>query len=423
MLLLLEPDAERVKRFQEVMRQFDPDQPVMTWRNAATMIREMTPHLEAASLISLEHDLVQEADGVDPGDGLDVAKFLVSQPVVRPVVIHSGNKARAARMAEEFERAGWPYSLVPHVGTDWIEIGWKRAVKRVLKPTDRPRISTRAEYWASLQRRAFFIVLCLFVASSLAAFVYNATRKSPRSFDEKDQAAISNGPEELVKPVSPIADTPPDFILEPEDFYKELKANKTAATEKYKGKVIQLTGVLNKYLKTLSGKVELNLLAPGYILDIQCYTTDPEPWTTAVPCQTVTLKGRFPDKFIIPQLRDCVILKVTGENSTTFTVIELARAYDSDPKGFMDEYYDTCLIISGVVESKTEDDGLVAEVHVTFKTDSNVKVVADFLKWGRDADRLKVGEPARIVGRFSGDHNSEPDILNLWACFYAGRVK
>lgn len=104
------------------------------------MIREVEEYLPAAGLISLDHDLEPLAGAADPGDGLEVVKFLVSQPVVRPVIIHSSNGHRCDWMAGEFQLAGWRYWRIAPIGDDWVEVDWRRMVKRLLKrrlPTER----------------------------------------------------------------------------------------------------------------------------------------------------------------------------------------------------------------------------------------------------------------------------------------------
>jgi hypothetical protein len=97
------------------------------------MIREMGPDLASARLICLDHDLDPQAPGVDPGDGLDVAKFLVSQPIIRPVLIHSSNSDRARMMQGEFDLAGWPCSRVLPFGDDWIEVDWAAVAARMMQ--------------------------------------------------------------------------------------------------------------------------------------------------------------------------------------------------------------------------------------------------------------------------------------------------
>lgn len=133
MLLMLEDNAERIQRFTTALRAIAPALPLMVWRDARVMIHEIEPHLPSARLISLDHDLEPLDGGPDPGDGLDVVKFLVSQPVIRPVVIHFSNVERTNWMAGEFELAGWPFWGVAPLGDDWVEADWRLVVKRLLK--------------------------------------------------------------------------------------------------------------------------------------------------------------------------------------------------------------------------------------------------------------------------------------------------
>jgi len=136
MLLMLEDNDERVQRFTEVLHALDPALPLVVWRDAKVMIREVGPFLRVARLISLDHDLEPQEGAADPGDGLEVAKFLVSQPIRCPVIIHSSNGERSTWMAGEFELAGWRFWRVAPLGEDWVEVDWRRLVKRLLK---RPR--------------------------------------------------------------------------------------------------------------------------------------------------------------------------------------------------------------------------------------------------------------------------------------------
>ena len=137
MLLLLEDNAERVQRFTAVVRALDPALPLVVWRDARAMVREAGRYLPAARVISLDHDLEPPTGAPDPGDGLEVAKFLVSQPVVRPVIIHSSNGERSTWMAGEFELAAWPCWRVAPLGDDWVEVDWRRLVRRLLRTPDR----------------------------------------------------------------------------------------------------------------------------------------------------------------------------------------------------------------------------------------------------------------------------------------------
>lgn len=131
-MLLLEDNAERLERFTAVLRALDPALPLREWRDAHAMMREAGPLLASAALISLDHDLEAEPGGPDPGDGYLVARWLVSQPVARPVIVHTSNGERASWMAGAFDLAGWRHYRVAPLGDDWIESDWRRVVRRLL---------------------------------------------------------------------------------------------------------------------------------------------------------------------------------------------------------------------------------------------------------------------------------------------------
>lgn len=129
MLLLLEDDSRRITRITAEFARIAPSAQVMIWSNAHALIRESAVWLPDATLISLDHDLEALPGAEDPGDGLDAARFLVAQPVVRPVIIHSSNEDRAQRMLGEFELAGWPCARVLPFGEDWVESRWRQVAE------------------------------------------------------------------------------------------------------------------------------------------------------------------------------------------------------------------------------------------------------------------------------------------------------
>lgn len=134
MLLILEDNSERIERFTTTLKTIDPALRLVVWRSAWSMMDEAATFLPQARLISLDHDLEPiEGDDRDPGDGLEVAKFLVAQSVRCPVIIHSSNTERSTWMAGEFELARWQYKSVAPIGEDWIEQDWRRVVQRFLK--------------------------------------------------------------------------------------------------------------------------------------------------------------------------------------------------------------------------------------------------------------------------------------------------
>jgi hypothetical protein len=140
MILLLEDNPERLHRFAAALHDLDTSFELKSWRSARQMVREVAAWLPAARLISLDHDLDPwEGDVDDPGDGLEVVRFLVEQRQVCPVIIHSSNRERSDWMAGEFDLAGWRHHRVAPLGDDWIEEHWIHVARKLLRQTGSSR--------------------------------------------------------------------------------------------------------------------------------------------------------------------------------------------------------------------------------------------------------------------------------------------
>src|SRR4051812_2832235 len=133
MILILEDNDDRVRRFREAAHSVAPGEAVRVWRSAPEMMRGLVDCLEHARLISLDHDLI-ESPGVttDAGTGYDVVKFLCELIPVCPLVIHTSNAERGNWMIGELSRSGWAYERVYPFGDRWIADDWSRAVGKCL---------------------------------------------------------------------------------------------------------------------------------------------------------------------------------------------------------------------------------------------------------------------------------------------------
>lgn len=134
-ILMLEDNGDRIAAFQSAVSGL-PDCEIVLWRNAPDMIAQFPGHLSSASLISLDHDLVQDPGDPDPGDGLEVAESLAKHDPVCTVILHSTNRDRVYSMIRELEDGGWTTLRVAPVGMgeDWITSVWLPKVKDLLDP-------------------------------------------------------------------------------------------------------------------------------------------------------------------------------------------------------------------------------------------------------------------------------------------------
>jgi len=132
-ILILEDNDERVAAFERAVAALGDGFEAKVWRDAPSMCAGCEAYFPTAALISLDHDL-NPAPGskIDPGTGLDVARYLADFIPVCPLVIHSSNTDRAYSMQNEFRFAGWMADRVGPIGSDWIETSWLRHVRELL---------------------------------------------------------------------------------------------------------------------------------------------------------------------------------------------------------------------------------------------------------------------------------------------------
>lgn len=132
-ILILEDNDERIAAFEEAVAELGGDFELKVWRDAPSMIAECESFFPTTALISLDHDLNPMPGAmVDPGTGVDVARFLGDFMPVCPVLIHSSNTDRVYSMHNELRFAGWMVDRVGPLGTDWIETSWLRSARRLL---------------------------------------------------------------------------------------------------------------------------------------------------------------------------------------------------------------------------------------------------------------------------------------------------
>lgn len=137
-IVILEDSPDRRTAMSDVLADLFP-RAVIAYFAVAT---EMTEYLDATgiydvALISLDNDLdmVTSVDGrpVDVGDGIEVAKWLMTRPPVVPVLVHTTNTMAGDRIDELLKANGWSHSrVIPYDGELWIQEVWRSAVRDLI---------------------------------------------------------------------------------------------------------------------------------------------------------------------------------------------------------------------------------------------------------------------------------------------------
>jgi hypothetical protein len=169
---------------------------------------------------------------------------------------------------------------------------------------------------------------------SAAAGCGSAPRESPRADSPKTGAASKT----------------PDAVLTPKELRDEFQKDSKAFLKKYENKLLEVTGKVIDFGYEFGGEVYLQLEGPG-ILKVHC--KEPEPWSKALPGQTVTLRGNCDPDWGV---RLWEIVKVSGDPPPTFAAEELMKELSSDEAGTNKKIAGKFLIFTGKI-TKIENEG------------------------------------------------------------------
>ena len=138
-LIVLEDNADRQNEMQRIVGDRMPQYSFEFFNDVAAMIERLdTTGLYDVALISLDHDLdlISSSDGshIDPGTGVDAAKWFAMQPALAPLIVHTTNTLGGDRMMDILLECGWHCSrIVPYSGEDWINESWFPLVRKLVR--------------------------------------------------------------------------------------------------------------------------------------------------------------------------------------------------------------------------------------------------------------------------------------------------
>lgn len=210
----------------------------------------------------------------------------------------------------------------------------------------------------------------------------------------------------------------PEFTLTAKALVEEFLNDNDGAKARYKEKVLEITGVVKAVGIDKSNAPYFDLEGlPRAFGTVHCVTTDKTPWKTAMPGQTVTLRGRVPAFATLARLADCQVESVKGAPPATITASKLAVEYRTNPMATNKKYEGKWLIVLGEVTAvSTLDVGEEAKgTLLTLKTDDKgPKVVSRFI--GND-DKMTAGTEAGAKMKILGSYGpATRDEISISSC-------
>ena len=103
------------------------------------------------------------------------------------------------------------------------------------------------------------------------------------------------------------ADTKPNLIVSARKLYKEYNANEIAADEKYKGKIIQVTGIIRDIGNDIMDNAYITLIGDQYFGDIQCYFKEKSIVAGLSKGKRISVMGSCSGLMMNVHLNNCIV--------------------------------------------------------------------------------------------------------------------
>ena len=103
------------------------------------------------------------------------------------------------------------------------------------------------------------------------------------------------------------SDSNPSVKISASKLYKEYNENEIAADEKYKGKIIEVTGVIRDIGNDIMDNAYITLVGDEYFGDIQCYFNEKSVVAKLSKGKRVTVIGSCSGLMINVQINNCIV--------------------------------------------------------------------------------------------------------------------
>ena len=103
------------------------------------------------------------------------------------------------------------------------------------------------------------------------------------------------------------SDTNPVLMVNSKTLYNAFSDNEIAADEKYKGKIIQVSGSIRDIGKDLMDDAYITLVGDEFFGDVQCFFPDKTDLVDVKKGQRVTVIGYCDGLFLNVLLKNCII--------------------------------------------------------------------------------------------------------------------
>jgi hypothetical protein len=221
------------------------------------------------------------------------------------------------------------------------------------------------------------------------------------------QGQIATRASETRSPESP--PTPPmatkrraDFSLTAKAFFAEVVDDIPAATKKYGGRIVEVTGEVSFITRDLFDPNKVTIVLDGGPQNaVICNLIEKEPWQKCVHGQTVKVRGRVNGGMLLiaVALHDCEFTVVGGPQAIPLTVAQLLKEIAADEEATAKKYKEKVVLLTGEFLAFKEDGG---DRGIELKGDGKRPIRCLLISDDKPfVSKLKPGESVTFLGRLN----------------------
>jgi hypothetical protein len=193
-----------------------------------------------------------------------------------------------------------------------------------------------------------------------------------------------------------------DVVLDAAPWHAEFKKDAKAAKEKYKDKVIELSGVVDSVSDDPYDNVGYVFLkVENDILGVRCATTDKKPWIKVSPGSKVKVRGKVPEFGLPADLFSVEIVEAGPNPGVVISAAQLAKEYAADRKAATEKYNDKWAYLDGEVAEKTSSEFCKVLLKLKGEGGITVNCCCGGGSNQKPYEAIKAGSKVKMFGRLS----------------------
>jgi hypothetical protein len=204
-----------------------------------------------------------------------------------------------------------------------------------------------------------------------------------------------------------------NLVVTPAEWRADFKKDSAAAKAKYKGKVIEMSGIVTSARPDQFGAPFgfINLNVADDVVGVRCVLADPKPWKKVSPGSKVTVRGKSSET-LSGDLNPCEIVEAGPNPGVVITALELTKQFAADRMETQKKYDEKWAYVKGEVIMRSKSEGCA--VLLTLKGDGDITVNCCFGEaFKRTADGVKVGSKVDVFGRLQVDPDPKENAVML----------